>query len=352
MVLSLFSFLFPPFLAFVWSERGKKKCRRLAPHFDTRRFPQCELFFFERKLLLFFPQQCFENLFFGGHVHTAQVAFRIRTFIGPGAGAEILHHFFQLTSLPAFVFPYLLFPFSNPRIFHDLNRIEKQVGIGEVGGGGNCSKKYSILLCFPPEKGKQTIFFAECATFPYYKAIRLWYIFPRLSSAGEAQKRRNLTKKTFFICWSKHTCGSCGGFLVGFDVPPQMWAGSTWSTFVYNFIKKTRLCHFEWETILVWKKRGGRRVWGNVSVLPPLRYVVSRKKGKGNQHMGKGGKEGEGISCFVPTLYAAALLLRESDIAKISAGISLKMSEGKPWMERNTFCLSLHKKIWSIQPFT
>ena len=177
LLLSFSSFLFPPFLAFVWSERGKKKCRRLAPHFDTRRFPQCELFFFERKLLLFFPQQCFENLFFGGHVHTAQVAFRIRTFIGPGAGAEILHHFFQLTSLPAFVFRYLLFPSSNPRIWIELkNKWE----LGEVGGGGNCSKKgkYSLLLCFPPEKGKQTIFFAECATFPYYKAIRLWYISP------------------------------------------------------------------------------------------------------------------------------------------------------------------------------
>ena len=90
-------------------------------------------------------------------------------------------------------------------------------------------------------------------------------------------------------------------------------------------------------------------MWGNVSVLPPLRYVVSRKRGGGGTNIWeKGGGRGEGILCFVPTLYAAALSLGESDIAKNylrGAGISLKMSEGKPWVERNTYYLSLHKKI-------
>ena len=66
--------------------------------------------------------------------------------------------FFPIDLVTCFRIPLLVISlFQSP----NLNRIEKQVGIGEVGGGGNCSKKgkYSLLLCFPPEKGEQTIFF-------------------------------------------------------------------------------------------------------------------------------------------------------------------------------------------------
>ncbi len=127
--------------------------------------------------------------------------------------------FFPIDLVTCFRIPLLVISlFQSP----NLNRIEKQVGIGEVGGGENCSKKIFSPTLFSPRKRKTNYFFCRVRNFPVLQSNSIVVYFPRLSSAAAVQKRRDLTKKTSSICGSEHTYGSCSGFLVGFDVPPQM----------------------------------------------------------------------------------------------------------------------------------